>query len=327
MRLRTGQLLAFVAALAATSASRLANASYLYIDYHAGPTTPQSTPANVWSPLQWGWVDLNVAGAAGGVVNPAGNGENAWRITDSLAAIPNPAYVSALSTSAIANAARDGWRLAANARYLNDFGGGANMGLSAYLGNRAYHLMLDLTPAGDLQATLHDETQRVYRLTTSGNGAAAVHRFELQNSPGGATVAFKFDGQTIDAQWDGTALAHAATVQWGNSNQSLGNRGAMDFQEVVFEIGPFPEQTADFDADGDVDGRDFLVWQRTLGSPFDRAADGNADGRVDGADLTIWRQDYGKPATAASAIPEPRTLLLTALVAACGLALSHKLTG
>jgi hypothetical protein len=73
-------------------------------------------------------------------------------------------------------------------------------------------------------------------------------------------------------------------------------------------------QTADFDADGDVDGADFLTWQRGLGvtSGATRAmgnADGDAD--VDAADLTIWKQQFGPTSSAAanlssvSAIPEP----------------------
>src|SRR5215213_4343786 len=214
MRTRTGRLGALLPAVwVALATSQLATASYVYMDYYAGPTTPASTPKNVWSPDLWGWVDLHAGLAGAGVVNPLGDGMNAWRITDSLAAIPNPAYVSALTSSAQTDAARDGWRLSTSARYVDDFGTGANQGVSTYIGNRAYHLMLDLTAGGDLQATLYDQTPRVYRLTTGGNGAAAFHRFKLQNSPGTAIVAFEFDGQVIDSQWDGIAIAHPGTVQ------------------------------------------------------------------------------------------------------------------
>jgi hypothetical protein len=315
MIVRTSRRLALVAAVGLALANLpFAAASYIFIDYHAGPTTPQSTPASVWSPELWGWVDLNTLGAAAGVVNPLGTGMNAWRITDAIPTAPNPAYVSALTPSAITNAARDGWRLSSYARYVNDFGAGANMGLSAFIGGRAYHLGLDLTASGDLQATLNDETPRTYQLTTGGTGASAFHRFELQNTPGSSAVAFEFDGQVINAQWDGVAAPpnHDSIVNWGNQ---LGPRGVMDFQDVAFEIGPFVEQTADFDADGDADGQDFLSWQRTLGSTFDHAADGNFDGRVDGADLAIWRQAFGRPA-AAQAIPEPGSLILALLAIA-----------
>ena len=59
----------------------------------------------------------------------------------------------------------------------------------------------------------------------------------------------------------------------------------------------------DFDGDGDVDGRDFLVWQRSDKSP---------------AGLAVWQENYGAGnLTALAAVPEPTAL---AFVMACGLA-------
>jgi hypothetical protein len=61
----------------------------------------------------------------------------------------------------------------------------------------------------------------------------------------------------------------------------------------------------DFDGDGDVDGRDFLAWQRgahiTSGAT---AADGDAnnDGRVDSADLQMWQRDYGSGSSGLAAV-------------------------
>jgi serralysin len=66
-------------------------------------------------------------------------------------------------------------------------------------------------------------------------------------------------------------------------------------------VGP----TGDFDGSGTVDGRDFLMWQRTLGaSGANLPADGNHDGVVNAADLALWKQSFGQT-TGASAIPEP----------------------
>jgi hypothetical protein len=69
---------------------------------------------------------------------------------------------------------------------------------------------------------------------------------------------------------------------------------------------------ADFDGDGDVDGGDFLTWQRGVGAtgqPNKATGDANGDGNVTGADLAIWRQQFGTTppsgAIAAAAVPEP----------------------
>lgn len=67
---------------------------------------------------------------------------------------------------------------------------------------------------------------------------------------------------------------------------------------------------ADFDGDGDVDGADFLVWQRGLGltGQTDKShGDANGDGNVNGADLGIWAGKFGGPPAvgAAGAVPEP----------------------
>jgi hypothetical protein len=63
----------------------------------------------------------------------------------------------------------------------------------------------------------------------------------------------------------------------------------------------------DFDADGDVDGRDLLSWQR------------GAETLYDAADLAAWQTNYGMslpaPVASVQAIPEPASLLLASLLA------------
>ena len=56
----------------------------------------------------------------------------------------------------------------------------------------------------------------------------------------------------------------------------------------------------DFDGDGNVDGSDFLTWQRGLGKSGNAvAADGDANGdqNVDGADLSAWIAQFGASPT------------------------------
>jgi hypothetical protein len=98
------------------------------------------------------------------------------------------------------------------------------------------------------------------------------------------------------------------------------NGTVFDFDlETVVQPG---DDDADFDGDGDVDGQDFLTWQRGLGLAGDLAdGDADGDGFVDGDDLVVWRDQFGPgaPATpSAGAVPEPSTWALAALAcAAC----------
>ena len=55
-------------------------------------------------------------------------------------------------------------------------------------------------------------------------------------------------------------------------------------------------QPGDYDANGVVDGNDFLVWQRGYGqtaAPAGSGADGDGDGAIDADDLAIWKEHFG----------------------------------
>ncbi len=78
--------------------------------------------------------------------------------------------------------------------------------------------------------------------------------------------------------------------------------------------------TADFDSDEDVDGADFLTWQRGVAADLNPAlaqGNSNGDGVVDGADLDIWKTQFGTPSgvVASSSAPEPAGLTLFAIAA------------
>lgn len=108
-------------------------------------------------------------------------------------------------------------------------------------------------------------------------------------------------------------LATGAAVDTGDS--TIGTPPAFDQRGAPFvriagaeiDIGAFEVQTAvsaDFDEDGDIDGSDFLAWQRGFGTPNAMKADGDADNDldVDSDDLTIWTDQYGQPAPLASSL-------------------------
>ena len=52
--------------------------------------------------------------------------------------------------------------------------------------------------------------------------------------------------------------------------------------------GSFTLGNGDYDGDDDVDGLDFLEWQRNYGQAVAAAQDSNGDGIADGKDLAIW---------------------------------------
>ncbi len=75
-------------------------------------------------------------------------------------------------------------------------------------------------------------------------------------------------------------------------------------------------ENADFDGDGDVDGRDFLIWQRGVGGSGSLSTgDANNDGIVNEIDLGIWQSQYnaGQLFATAQAVPEPTGLMLVAI--------------
>ncbi len=109
-----------------------------------------------------------------------------------------------------------------------------------------------------------------------------------------------------------------------NSDSSRGTRhsafptaGGIGFRIAsLFEATVAPN--ADFDQDTDVDGRDFLIWQRGFGLSGqldNNLGDANFDGTIDELDLVVWQGQYaiGPLVAESTAIPEPCTLLLGTL--------------
>ena len=92
-------------------------------------------------------------------------------------------------------------------------------------------------------------------------------------------------------------------------------------QELIirrFAFTPLPSlgsRSGDYDADGDVDGDDYLVWRRGFGLTTSPTADGNGNGVVDAADYIIWRRNLGSAASITHSgndhiIPEPPAIIL-----------------
>lgn len=81
-------------------------------------------------------------------------------------------------------------------------------------------------------------------------------------------------------------------------------KGDFDYSLVVAEGIP-----GDFDGDFDVDGRDFLIWQRGE----------STTGPLDAGDLEAWQLNYGTTGalSATTAVPEPASIALMAFALLC----------
>jgi len=117
------------------------------------------------------------------------------------------------------------------------------------------------------------------------------------NLPGGADVTSPFGRADIRLQIDEAGELYILSKSDGMIRAIVG-----------------PEANADFDADGDVDGGDFLAWQRGLGGNGGLAlGDADGDGVIDAADFALWKQHFAEGAAPAAATPEPASTALVAM--------------
>jgi hypothetical protein len=142
--------------------------------------------------------------------------------------------------------------------------------------------------------------------TLSASNWAALTFDDWQTSLGGA-------GSLGTAILDGNAVLHLLDqdiyldiefTAWGTGS-GAGGSFAYDRAEIT--------PSADFDRDGDVDGQDFLTWQRNVSATFAIQSEGDAnfDGAADANDLAVWQNSYGSLLPAVMAVPEPTASLLT----------------
>jgi hypothetical protein len=114
---------------------------------------------------------------------------------------------------------------------------------------------------------------------------------------GGSGVYFNPPDGYHDPTNVGAPKVYAKYQPWYN--------GSIAFSAIrIVEIVP-PPGDGDYDFDGDVDGNDFLVWQR-----------GDSTNGLTGGDLDDWELNFGSSTVATSPVPEPASVL-TALVGLC----------
>ena len=134
------------------------------------------------------------------------------------------------------------------------------------------------------------------------------------------------DLRALLQEWvDGTQPNYGILLKWPTTDPLEGDTYASrestsdDPPRLIIDF--IDNLSADFDRDTDVDGDDFLAWQRGLnqflgGDATKADGDANGDGFVTSTDLTLWQAQYGSPLplgalAAGSAVPEPTAMLLS----------------
>ena len=136
--------------------------------------------------------------------------------------------------------------------------------------------------AGEYSGSLSNSGERVRLI--DGAGAILAEVTYGDGAPWPASA----DGSGPSLELNGPHVDATAAASW-HASVPFGGTPGFAFSLVI--------NPADFDNDADVDGADFLAWQRGLGktSPNGHIADGDADHDkdVDAADLTIYRSQFG----------------------------------
>jgi autotransporter-associated beta strand protein len=141
------------------------------------------------------------------------------------------------------------------------------------------------------------------------NGNLVLENLNAGMLPTAATTFIVLDAATLAGSFANVANgARLATVDGsGSLVVNYGSGSAFDATQVVLSSFLPTGLDGDFDHDGDVDGRDFLVWQRG-GSPSPLSA----------GDLADWKANFGATGGMHFPVPEPHAgiLVLMAFAAA-----------
>ena len=120
--------------------------------------------------------------------------------------------------------------------------------------------------------------------------ASDWHRLSIDFDPNTGQVTARLDDQTFNF----TVSTDLIGTFYAGYREALSGGVPSVARPATFDL-VVANQAGDFDGDGDVDGADFLEWQRTDGTP---------------AGLTEWQNNFGNPLSAVTSVPEPSSLVL-----------------
>jgi hypothetical protein len=144
-------------------------------------------------------------------------------------------------------------------------------------------------------------------------GTVSIGSLLSMSAPGGGagTIYYTIDGVTDPRLVGGSVNPSSAVKTYATPTPINGSvtvkarfRTTTGNWSTLVEATFTAAATGDYDGDLVVDGSDFLVWQRQLGSaasPVGSGADGDRNGVVDAGDLAAWRSRFGSQYSAVGA--------------------------
>jgi hypothetical protein len=183
---------------------------------------------------------------------------------------------------------------------------------NADLINRHYGSTVEIGGVGIFVMNINTHTW-IWQEGRSG-GLGSPNLITINNEPAFNDIGYGLDtelGPVLDTTPRDTEQFHDISTSGGDLTFSTINN-------VVFTA-RFSTFTADFDQDGDVDGKDFLTLQRGYNPSCAictlAEGDANDDKAVGIIDVKIWEGQFGAVGSSvpAFAVPEPSTLLLASL--------------
>ncbi|QDS98181.1 SGNH/GDSL hydrolase family protein [Adhaeretor mobilis] len=262
-------------------------------------------------PFLEGWLSTIEAGATvAPVIDDMGSGLDAWEVKNSSGT--GKGYYSgaaSLDATALADIATGGWSMRATLRVDDVIANGYDESLSPAPGLHVrlveeehwMYLFLSTDSSGNPIAQLKGGAGLANvsdEIPISGSG---YHTYEMRSQPMTTLADFYIDGTKVISDFEiGNTVDYGNRIDWGSA--STGADGAGYWNSVQFTTAPGSEFVpGDFDDDDDVDGADFLVWQRDLG---------------DDPSMLSWETNYGFAAGAsagAMTVPEPSGFVLLIL--------------
>ncbi len=289
-------------------------------DSYAVDVDPATVSGSGWVNVRGaGWEMLTVAGVDGGTVGV--------RPTDAAATITTYPSVYSYAISDVTLGAGEFYRFEA---YMDVPGSGNQEMVSLVLTHsdgRLIYYTLNSSRGGLLTMDVYEDTigwNRFARLREVVGDSVSAH-VRLDIGPDGVIASYDMGIGWVE---QGQALVIGDPEDPEDDEPGLGFTGGLVELQVLFQTNSpaalvyadslkltveagIVAIPGDFDADNDVDGVDFGLWQ--AGYPTASGAslingDADADGDVDGVDFGIWQANYPTNLGGAAAIPEPATL-------------------